>query len=177
MEPSIETLRDRALAWVEENAAHNSLGIYPWAVHGEGGYEKRSEWQEGWNACNMRHTNNAVTVSSYLDTLDEGIKWTVENLLITEQLRIAVQEDGSAYLYILCNDVFFWACADLEEVPLAEIPDLIECYKQTPDYGDILWICKKRKLRPQNPFREVMSQFTRDLIDACGPERKNGDDD
>lgn len=28
-----------------------NVGIYPASVVGEGGYEKRTEWQEGWNAA------------------------------------------------------------------------------------------------------------------------------
>lgn len=58
-------------------------------------------------------------------------------------------------LYMLCNDVFYWASADGETITNNEIGEL---YKMTRhgQYGDVRWICIKRNLKPQGPLERMI---------------------
>jgi hypothetical protein len=63
-------------------------------------------------------------------------------------------------LVVLCNDLFWWACADYEPVSWDDIQGLYEeCFDRncepTP-WGDAIWACKRREMRPQHPVEEAM---------------------
>ena len=49
------------------------------------------------------------------------------------------------------NDVFYWACADAEEVLYDEIEDLFEHWEKDNIHGPVVWACKKRNMLPQKP--------------------------
>ena len=59
---------------------------------------------------------------------------------------------------VLCNDLFYWACADCEELPVAEIGNLYRMHKENPKYGSDKWCCLRRNLRPQVPIVENMKK-------------------
>ncbi len=79
--------------------------------------------------------------------------------------------------FVNCNDLFFWACADAEQIELSDLPDIdraildaaaaVDCGHV---YGLSLWPCRKRGMRPQNCcYTEHQALWP--LFDACGPER------
>jgi len=97
---------------------------------------------------------------------------------ITHVLEIMREDMGSLFysfdkkFYIICNDVFAWGCADLEEITTENINILEECYKIDEIYGDILFCARMRKMRPQNAFYNMMKDNKiKQLLDECGPER------
>lgn len=50
---------------------------------------------------------------------------------------------------VVCSDLFSWGCADSEDLPTDEIGNLYKHWKR----GEIdLWVCKRRKMRPQKPI-------------------------
>lgn len=53
-------------------------------------------------------------------------------------------------VYVLCNDVFFWACADAEPLPYSEIENLYNHYIKDPVWGVAVWCIKQRKHPPQD---------------------------
>jgi hypothetical protein len=58
---------------------------------------------------------------------------------------------NSLRVYVNCNDLFAWACADAEELPLSEVPRLYRMWKADPEYGTSRWTCLRRNLAPQRP--------------------------
>jgi hypothetical protein len=78
-------------------------------------------------------------------------------------------------LFAMCNDVFFWATADAEEITLADVPQLEECLADLGKCGEPwvtcylpeLFAARKRKMRPQKPFYKNMPEDVAALFDAC----------
>ncbi len=82
-----------------------------------------------------------------------------------------------ATFFINCNDLFAWACSDCEEVTAADIDDLDQAYKDADAaekifHGGLLWVCRKRKMRPQGAFYKYFNEKESALFDACGEPRK-----
>lgn len=55
-------------------------------------------------------------------------------------------------LFVICNDVFAWGCADSEEITCDELPVLYKAVKADPKNAVVKWACKKRNLQPQRPI-------------------------
>ena len=78
-------------------------------------------------------------------------------------------------LYALCNDLFYWATADAEEITPADMPLLEESLTDLENCRDSwaiaylaeLFAARKRKLRPQKPFYKDMPDDVAALFDAC----------
>ena len=69
--------------------------------------------------------------------------------------------DGKdAYLgigvFVNCNDLFYWACADAETMKQSEVEDLYRQHIANLRWGATLWACKHRNLQPQVPVKEKM---------------------
>lgn len=80
-------------------------------------------------------------------------------------------------LFVNCNDVFYWGCADAEPLPLSELRRLYEMWRESPA-GPTRWCCLRRGMRPQHPVMDDMRKagtWTADLealpprsaADAC----------
>lgn len=52
-------------------------------------------------------------------------------------------------LFVICNDIFAWACADAECVSMKELPYLYEAWRADRTWGAAVWCIKKRKQMPQ----------------------------
>lgn len=102
-------------------------------------------------------------------------------------------EDDKLIFFINCNDVFFWAVADVEEIESQEDVDLLrksieDCKNNCTDFesetynkirgeevGTILFCCRKRKMRPQGAlYEELIPPSLWHLFDECGAERETG---
>lgn len=63
-----------------------------------------------------------------------------------------------------CNDLFYWGCADAEELPLITFKDededvfwdFYERYRTKGDDGAVEWCCLRRGMRPQYPVEKSM---------------------
>lgn len=148
--------------------AHDDMGIYPKAFSGgDNSYTQRTERMEGWNECCMKLTEKwgdyTTIVNSYPDEVVE--------MLINEELSLINKK-----LYVLCNDLFYWATADAEEITLEEIPELQACLKTSEKHGGLLWACRKRGMRPQQPYYKHFTDDERKLFDAAGPVRDRKDE-
>lgn len=97
-------------------------------------------------------------------------------------------------ILINCNDLFYWACADAEEVT----PDTLDTFEQAfadirPFYAKwsawkgphtegpplvmmttalLLYCCRVRKMRPQGAYYDAFPPGVDDLFDAAGPDRE-----
>lgn len=127
---------------------------------------ERSEEKDGWNRCVIDIGKRASVIEGWLD----GLASRIIELITDDTLHISIQEDGPQ-LYVLCNDLFYWGCSDGEDFDVSDLPDLEKALKDTPKNGDILWCCRKRKMRPQKPYYEYFSKAEAKIFDGCGPER------
>lgn len=57
---------------------------------------------------------------------------------------------------VVCNDCFYYACSDAEELLYDELQDLYDHYILDKIYGPIVWCCKKRN---QYPLREIYNKI------------------
>lgn len=167
-------LKALALEGIFRKAAHDNVGIYPQAVRGgDSAYENRTERMEGWNECGSEHFNNYYKAVEWFSTLPEEVKDVVSCLLLENRLDIRLDDD-SCQLSVNCNDMFFWGCADGEDVAIEEIPALQECWTLAPENGTDLWISRKRCERPQGAYYTYIDEQYWPLFNACGPEREVG---
>lgn len=85
-------------------------------------------------------------------------------------------------LFVNSNDIFWWGCADCEELTPENLPVLEQSLKDAkeasgekypPDWSIELFVCRVNKMRPQGaayPYDKTAWP----LLDACGPEREVG---
>ena len=155
---------EKALKHFTYYLAHKDRGIYPQSIDGV----KRTEWQDGWNAAIMKGTKKAIKISEWL----KGLPEEVFELIVDETLYVCIGDEPE--LFINCNDLFFWACSDAEEFDfLLDLSDLKKALEESPEHGDILWVCRKRKMRPQKPYYKYFNKKEKKLFNACGPKRKD----
>lgn len=88
-------------------------------------------------------------------------------------------EDYSPLTFLVnCNDQFYWATADCEELTPANIDEFERAFQDVKAVGDergsngaALFCSRVRKMRPQPPFYRGMTPAVAALFDACGPVR------
>lgn len=69
------------------------------------------------------------------------------------------EPDGrTVVLFVNCNDLFAWACADAEDLPLEEVPTLYKAWKAEGRWGVEKWCCRRRNQRPQPPVERQMRE-------------------
>lgn len=80
-----------------------------------------------------------------------------ESLLFVGDSRSALVEDDASAgnplgVYLNCNDVFAWGCADEEPLRQADLGPLVKVMRADPKWGGIKYACRLRKQRPQKPI-------------------------
>lgn len=64
----------------------------------------------------------------------------------------------TSIIFISCNDVFAWACADGEPATCDDIEKLYVELRKDEQWGDVVWVCKKRNQKPQSPIIKDMKK-------------------
>lgn len=160
--------KEKFLDGIALELAHEDMGIYCAAVtDSKGVTTERTEYGNGWNAYATELGDKWCIISNVIAKLDDK----VQELLVEEKLRVMVREK-EVFFYILCNDLFFWGCSDQEEFKLEDLPKLLEDLERSPDYGELLWVCKQRKMRPQQPYYKYFNDDEKQLFNACGKVRE-----
>jgi hypothetical protein len=59
-------------------------------------------------------------------------------------------------LNVNCSDVFYWGCADAEELSFKEIQSLYDHWLKDKGWEPAVWCIKKRKQTPQKPVLEAI---------------------
>ncbi len=72
-------------------------------------------------------------------------------------------EDGKSdghtiVLFVLCNDIFAWGCADAEDLSLDEVEGVYKMWIKDKIWGPTKWSCLKRKEKPQDPVQKHMKR-------------------
>lgn len=164
--------KEKIISLIALRKALDDIGIYPAAISGSNGYEKRTEYMDGYNACSMELTQKWGKISDFITQLPADVRDDIINFIIKDKIQISVGKDTINF-WINCNDLFAWACADGEDFELSDLEDFKKAFKDSPDNGDILWCCRKRKMRPQGPCYKYFSKEEKKLFDAAGPKRKD----
>ncbi len=87
--------------------------------------------------------------------------------------------DGEIKCGLNANDLFYWACADLEWMEPEDLELMRQCIKDCKEandsdaWADELFACRKRKMRPQKPCYKQYPKELHLLFDACGEEQVN----
>lgn len=92
-----------------------------------------------------------------LQLLSDGILFSNFRTYSSDDKKLA--NDGKTIvLFMMCNDVFAWSCADAEDVSSTE--DLKSLYDYCEKYGawegSAIWVCMKRKQKPQIPVVKML---------------------
>jgi len=65
-------------------------------------------------------------------------------------------------LALNANDLFYWACGDMEYFSFSDVETLFNmCFDgegKWKKWGDTKWICMKRKMRPQHGFVKMIKK-------------------
>ena len=86
-------------------------------------------------------------------------------------------QNGQLSIGVNCNDLFWWATADLEPIETAEdVASLEECLAIDDVYGPTIYACRRRKMRPQNCVLRDMPAEIVPHLESCGPARALADD-
>ena len=67
-------------------------------------------------------------------------------------------ESGNVRLYVMCNDIFAWACADAEPLMYEDVQSLYDMHAASRNWGAVRWICIKRNEQPQFPVKRDMKK-------------------
>lgn len=59
-------------------------------------------------------------------------------------------------LFVICSDIFSWACADAECLPIEEIGNLYKMHIANLKWGRMRWCAIRRNLQPQKPVIKSM---------------------
>jgi len=105
--------------------------------------EKRTEWQEGWNACQSEIFNK---LNDALGKLEEGISDELALLMVAD---VGCMQDGKFLLNM--NDTFHYACSDCEEVKLEEYKEVARLFRTYGGSGIDYWVAQKRGYDPEIP--------------------------
>lgn len=90
----------------------------------------------------------------------------------SEDQKLSDYARKSIGLYVNCNDLFFWGCADAIQLTYFDIVDVYEHYMK----GEVdVWCCKQRNLMPQKPIADGMRKAGID-IDSYGFETNPTDE-
>lgn len=80
---------------------------------------------------------------------------------------------GDLRMLVHCSDTFYWGTADCEPVTADDLPELTRAKADLPDDDwPILWVARKRQMRPMPPYYKGFSTQTAALFDTAGPERE-----
>lgn len=98
-----------------------------------------------------------------------------EHLMLAVLLGKEIVYYVNGKLWVLCNDMFAWACADQEELPLTfdAITELWQMWYADQKWGDVKWCCVRRNEQPQEPVIGMMKKAGSwdDVMEAL-PENK-----
>ncbi len=74
-------------------------------------------------------------------------------------------------LFVLCNDVFYWGCADCEAIESQnDIVLLKSCFEDCEEHAITLYCARRRSMRPQGAMYKYLKGHE-SIFDLCGDDR------
>ena len=123
-------------------SANLDVGVYPKAVIGEGGYEERTEFMNGFNDAVKKITRAVEDGLEKFRNANQDLA-----LLVLSDIGF-LDEDK---FYINLGDTFYYACADAEEVKPEEYHAVAMLFKRYGWDGAVYWASKKRNENSEIP--------------------------
>ena len=74
-------------------------------------------------------------------------------------------------VFVVCNDMFAWGCADGEDLPFDEIENLYRMWRKDPQWGPAIWCMIKRKEMPQKPLEKMIRKAGIWDLDSLGLDK------
>jgi hypothetical protein len=110
----------------------------------------------------------------------------VMRYMAEEELYEDIQWTESLKFYVNCSDVFFWGCADAEDLTEDNFQLFVDTYNECIEalkdsekneyaylnWAPVLFCARSRKMRPQGAFYENMPEELIPLFNECGEERE-----
>lgn len=87
--------------------------------------------------------------------LDETL-WTREAHYVFNKGSKFEDSGEGIVVFVNCNDVFAWGCADAEELPHDEVVNLFMEWHKSNRWGPVRWVCFRRNEKPQAPVARDM---------------------
>lgn len=86
-----------------------------------------------------------------------------EEILFANSFPFSYKKDGKSegetiVLFVNCNDIFAWACAEGETLSYNEVKDLYKMWEKDKKWGSSKWCCIKRNEKPQGPVANAMKK-------------------
>jgi hypothetical protein len=75
---------------------------------------------------------------------------------------------NSIAVFVNCNDIFAWGCADAEDLPHNEVEKLYRMWQKDPAWGAAIWCIQQRNQQPQRPVAERIRQAGIWDLDSMG---------
>lgn len=88
----------------------------------------------------------------------------VELFYLSSQDVVYFHEDGRPW--VLCNDTFYYASADAEDLPIDEVSRLFGVYKKFGYHGVTAWCAEHRGMEPLEPHRTDEYRAARAMLTA-----------
>ena len=136
-------------------AAYDSIGTYCQGFQqADGMYQKRTDWQEGWNACHNTMLERQILVEAWFKGLPEADQAMMADLLVADEVSLHVTEER-VEPHFLTSDLFAWGYADAEHIVDGEmLAEVYREWKKNGSDGILAWWCKRQNQKPQWPIEE-----------------------
>ena len=133
----------------------SGIGMYPAAVVAQDGteYDKRNEFQNGWNSAVMEYGNK---IDDAIFRADKEVDKD-EMLFMADEYTFRKHEDGSWYVSL--SDTWYYASADGENIAPEEKKTVAQWYRKFGRAGALYWVFTKRGHMPQIPMVARMVQM------------------
>jgi hypothetical protein len=161
LEKKLEASEKDAIKWRRFWSVFDQLGVYPAKYDGK----DRTAYGEGWNDCSSQLLSCYGIIEKFYESIDPSLPDKIQKLNDDEILEFHLRKEGylsDVIMLVRCNDLFWWACADAEEVTIEEIPSLYDtCYDEDENkkrWASDIWCCLHRGMRPQHPIEKTMKE-------------------
>lgn len=111
---------------------------------------------------------DCIMLSDMPEGTDARRYWLI-NECLEEGIRLWIKKDGT--VFIPCNDLFFWAVGDAEELLPEHWPRFMQdmgelCDGQSKWFG-LGWVMRSRNLRCQKPYLRYMDEAAHKCFADC----------
>ncbi len=99
-------------------------------------------------------------IEDVTDVIDAYANKMLSDLLLDDVLFLSWGEMKTTIKpVVICNDWFYWACADAEPISLWELPSLYKTWTQDKILGPSIWCSFHRNLQPQQPWVKKLKEL------------------
>lgn len=123
--------------------------------------------------------NQTITLSSQSQLLLQRIFSIFAHFDLGEHYLFWRFDKEKFSIFALCNDLFYWACSDLEEITLENIEIFEQAARDLKANNilsssnlSILFACRVRNMQPQGAYFKRTHPVLNSMLVSAGPERE-----